>query len=227
MKHLTIGSEWEVCFSSGVSRNELVNELQRRGAGSIKVTGDGSIVPNSSGTGWELVFPPMADCEQAWAIYTTAQEVCESFGAYINETCGHHVHISNSFLKDGVTPSMFTEASILQMENTRTQYLSGSDWFEDPMSCLSIADIIRRYHSNQATILKMLPPSRSNNRWAKDITDRTIARLDNIQGVPTILDIQASVGQGKYWAINSYAWSIGTIEFRQGAGTFNMIKTRE
>jgi len=227
-----IGNEWEVSFNRHVSREEINQALRTVcGAGAVKIVSDPSIPRNQGGhSSWELVFSPMADCPRTWEIYKGAETVCESFGAYsprpngIN-SAGHHVHISRSALAEGVTAEQFTNASIAHMHNSRG-YLSGSEWFADPMDAIAVKDITIRYAENNMN--RFLPPSRRDAFYTKTITTRTIAQLKACTG--GVEELAACIGQGKYHVINltRHCWNDNkTIEFRQGSCTWSADKTKE
>ena len=226
------GNEWEVAFNRHVSREEINQALRTVcGAGAVKIVSDPSIPRNQGGhSSWELVFSPMADCPRTWEIYKGAETVCESFGAYsprpsgIN-SAGHHVHISRSALAEGVTAEQFTNASIAHMHNSRG-YLSGSEWFADPMDAIAVKDITIRYAENNMN--RFLPPSRRDAFYTKTISTRTIAQLKACTG--GVEDLAACIGQGKYHVINltRHCWNDNkTIEFRQGSCTWSADKTKE
>ena len=228
------GSEWEFALRGTPTRNSFQQALNEAcGNGFVKVVGDPSVpVDSPNDTPVELVFTPTADCQLAWDKYSAASAVCDDFNAYDpnnrrhgrTRSAGHHVHVSRSALAEGVTAEEFTIASIAHMNNSRG-YLRGAEWFADPMAALSVNDIVCRYGKNY--INPMLPKSRRDAYYCAVVSNRTIALLeaDKTMGVD---EIRASIGQGKYHAINLGTWDRNkTIEFRQGACTWNMEKSRE
>jgi len=228
-----IGIEWELAFRGEVSRGEIRRDFEAAGIGCVKVKSDISIPQdNSNDSTWEIVFPPMGDCERTWQVIKTASEICERHNAYdpnharngSSETAGMHVHVSGAALQDNVTAEQFTEASIRHASN-RSGYLVGSTWFKDKMCSLAVKDIVKRMHSNQPIVDSALPSSRRNAFYCQPITDRAIRRIENLN---TVEEITNAIGQGKYHVINLHQWNgYETIEFRQGQCTWSMEKTRE
>jgi len=228
-----IGIEWELAFRGEVSRGEIRREFEAAGIGCVKVKSDISIPrDNHNDSTWEIVFPPMGDCDRTWEIFKTASEILERYNVYdpnharngSSETAGMHVHVSGAALQDNVTAEQFTEASIRHTSNS-SGYLRGTTWFQDKMCALSVKDITNRMHSNQSIVNSALPSSRRNAFYCQPITDRAIRRMEN---ATTVEEITNAIGQGKYHVINLHQWNgYETIEFRQGQCTWSMEKTRE
>ncbi len=228
-----IGIEWELAFRGEVSRGEIRREFEAAGIGCVKVKSDISIPQdNSNDSTWEIVFPPMGDCDRTWQVIKTASEILERYNVYdpnharngSSETAGMHVHVSGAALQDNVTAEQFTEASIRHTSNS-SGYLRGTTWFKDKMCALSVKDITNRMHSNQPIVDSALPSSRRNAFYCQPITDRAIRRMEN---ATTVEEIANAIGQGKYHVINLHQWNgYETIEFRQGQCTWSMEKTRE
>lgn len=228
-----IGVEWELAFRGEVTRGQIRRDFEAAGIGCVKVKSDVSIPQrNHNDSTWEIVFPPMADCDRTWEIFKTASEILDRHNAYDpnhisngnSETAGMHVHVSAAALQDNVTAEEFTEASIRHASNS-SGYLSGSRWFKDRMCALSVKDIVKRMHSNQPTVDSMLPSSRRNAFYCQPITARAITRVENAN---TVEEICSAIGQGKYHVINLQQWNgYKTIEFRQGQCTWSMEKTRQ
>ena len=228
-----IGIEWELAFRGEVSRGEIRREFEAAGIGWVKVKSDISIPQdNSNDSTWEIVFPPMGDCDRTWQVIKTASEILERYNVYdpnharngSSETAGMHVHVSAADLQDYLTAEEFTEASIRHTSNS-SGYLGGNTWFKDKMCSLSVKDIVKRMHSNQSIVDSALPSSRRNAFYCQPITDRSIRRIENLN---TVEEITNAIGQGKYHVINLHQWNgYETIEFRQGQCTWSMEKTRE
>jgi len=228
-----IGIEWELAFRGEVSRGEIRREFEAAGIGCVKVKSDVSIPRrNHNDSTWEIVFPPMGDCDRTWEVIKTASEILERYNVYdpnhirngSSETAGMHVHVSAADLQDNITAEQFTEASIRHTSNN-SGYLRGLTWFKDKMCSLAVKDIVKRMHSNQPTVNSMLPSSRRNAYYCEPISDRAIRRMENLN---TVEEIANAIGQGKYHVINLQQWNgYETIEFRQGQCTWSMEKTRE
>lgn len=225
------GVEWELAFRGRVGRDTLRRDFEAAGVGCVKVKSDVSIpTRNANDSTWEIVFPPMADIDRTWEIYSKVSAILDSHNAYDpnhvdnspSETAGMHVHVSGGALN--VSAEDFTAASIANANNSRG-YLRGSEWFQDKMCTLAVKDIVKRYKENQHTISSMLPASRRNAFYCQPIQDRALPRIENA------VDVEAvghAIGQGKYHVVNLQPWTgYGTIEFRQGQCTWSMEKTRE
>lgn len=166
----------------------------------------------------EINFPPLASSAFAWRY---VRQVCDALGsinATVSTACGFHVHISNAPLSPSTTPAAFSRRSI-EACHARQPFLSGPDWFDEPLSVAAVKDILWRYTMAQSTIDAMHPASRTNNRYCMPLGDR-IAQIDR---ATTLQELTAAT-RGKFSTVNLTTWARGTIEFRQAAGTVEFEK---
>lgn len=235
----TFGVEWEVAFDNSFNRSTLRSAFDAAGCHAVKIIGDPSIPvkypeeEHRSHSTAEIVFPPMADCDAAWDIYSKVSAILEDFGVYDpnhvrhprNKSAGMHVHVSTCAISSEHTAETYTDASLRSMANSRG-YLNGDEWFGPQLCSLAVKDIALRYYENQPTINRMLPRSRRDAYYCNQISERAAER---IKQADTIGQIRSAIGQGKYHVINlnTVTDEAGTIEFRQGQCTWSMEKTRE
>jgi hypothetical protein len=207
-KNVTFSGEIE---TGGVAIHIIKNEFQRCGIKGCKVVSDSTPTVDA-----EIVLPVYANCQVAREHLISVCNVLERLGCTVNARCGLHVHIGNAPLKDGVSASDFTGASIAHTERTG-EYYSNHD---EPFGAAIIKDWMVRYTRMQTTrngINAMLPASRHNNRMCKRLS------LSAIECANTIGELQEAT-HGKFSSINLQTWSKGTVEFRQHSGTIDAEK---
>ncbi len=234
----TFSVEWELAFRSGVSKITLIRDFERMGLGYIKVVTDCSIpITSSRHSGLEIVFPPMTDTPDTWAIYKRVSDHIEQYDPYDPNTlpsnprhnsnsAGMHVHISAAAIK--VAAPVFNAASCESLARSGRRYLAGREWFHPIMTSIAVKDIVCRYFINRDIINAMLPWTRRHTTYAKNITPRQHHAIKSLDAGCTVEDIRAHIGQGKYYTVNLQCFNAyKTIEFRQGQCTWNMEKTRE
>ena len=169
----------------------------------------------------EINFPPLANSPFAWRYVRQVCDALASINADVNAACGFHVHVSNAPLSANTTPAAFSRRSI-EACHARQPFLSGPDWFADPLSVAEVKDIMWRYTMAQSTINAMHPPSRTDNRYCMPLGDR-IAQIDR---ATTLQELTAAT-RLKFSTVNVTTWSRGTIEFRQAAGTVEFDKIEQ
>ena len=211
MIHL-FGIEFE---KSGATPSRISNRFSRNGLTAAEFTTD-----CSAGVDVETVMMPLAPCEYTWDYI---RECCAAFnaaGADGGHGCGMHVHFSNAALLQ-MDPEQFSRESIRHTADTGRLITQdrGSEFLGDPMTAAELKDIMCRYTAQQSVINSMHPRSRTNNRMAQQL------RLADIENAgPTVRDLRNAT-HGKFGTINLQPWStIGTIEFRQAAGTIDAEK---
>lgn len=209
-KNITTGIEIE---TSGVAIHTIKNEFERCGIKGCKVVRDSTPTVDA-----EIVTPVYANCQVAREHLISVCNVLERLGCTVNSRCGLHVHIGNAPLKEGVSASDFTGASIAHTERTG-EYYSNHD---EPFDAAIIKDWMVRYTRMQTTrngINAMLPASRHNNRMCQRLS------LSAIECANTIGELQEAT-HGKFSSINisQQTWSKGTVEFRQHSGTIDAEK---
>jgi len=214
MTHFAFGIELEL---SRPSIAAVQAEFARRGIEGCEVKPDAT-----PGVTAEVVLPPLAACPFAWRYISEICEALAAVNADVSTACGMHIHVSNAPLLDRISNAAFCRKSIEQRHTDQT-YISGGNWFQDPISAAEAKDIITRYQRAQLQIDQMHPASRRGNRYALPFPS---ARLAAITSAQTVRDMAAAQGS-KFHAVNLQSWTRGTIEFRQAAGTVELEKIKQ
>ena len=204
----TFGIEIE---THGASIPAVTRALREAGIRGCEVKPDGTPTVDA-----EIVLPPLAAGQVAWEYIHNVCAALESAGCTINRACGLHVHISNAPLDAALRPNAFTGESIAHKERTG-QYITGNGVYLEPLDAIAVKDIMYRYTYQQATIDRMFPASRTDNRYCMPVA------LGALEGAETLAQLQSAT-RGKFSTINLQTWQRGTIEFRQAAGTIEPIK---
>tara|TARA_R100001443_G_scaffold84389_2_gene91049 strand:+ start:64 stop:1410 length:1347 start_codon:yes stop_codon:yes gene_type:complete len=174
--------------------------------------------PNEN-TIYELKIKPFALCDYS---FNVLDKICNfltnDLNAKINNKCGAHFHLGNKFVNgEEIDPITFTQQS----------WKHGSLMnLKSIMPLPLVKRVITRYALNQMILDRLQPRSRTNNRYAlpidKIINNRTISR--EWERSTTANDMSRVLG-GKFNTVNMSSWGgIGTVEFRQGAGTLEVRK---
>lgn len=167
----------------------------------------------------EIAFPPLAMSPFARSYIRQVCALLEQNGAEINTSCGMHVHISNTPLRNDLSAAAFSRKSI-EERHQHQRYLTGDYWYEaEPLDAIAVRDIVERYTIAQDLINEMHPRSRTGNRYCRPLNER----LSDIRAARTIRDLQNATW-GKFSTVNVATWQRGTIEFRQAAGTIEHDK---
>ncbi len=82
-------------------------------------------------------------------------------------------------------------------------------------------DVAYRYSRQQHLINRILPPSRTNNRYCNPIN---VNNFDNLHANNATIEGLKNLTRGKFSTINFETWSRGTVEFRQHSGTIEAEK---
>jgi len=220
----TFGIEVEM---GGISYPRFERLLNEEGI----TSGFKSVADASANVDAEIVTCPLAPSQTAWeyiqnllaAINKIGRRELGSSNRLINVGCGLHVHIGNSFLKNGVDPDEYCRQSIASFP---TLHLDHSD----PMDIALVKDIVWRYARQQKMISTMLANSRreggETSRFCREI-DRVVDEIENATTISELKRILASVcGGSKFSSVTLETWRKGTIEFRQHQGTTDNLKIR-
>lgn len=224
MRHFTdnnfmvCGGECEI---TNLSVSATKRALAQAGINGVWVTTDGTYSVTA-----EIVFPPLPiELSQTWEFYDAVYNALEDAGAEINQSCGHHLHISTANV-EGLTPIEFFNKAIYCAEQTdysdnpSQKYPSGT-WYGDAMSFELLKDVIYRYGTHQQQVNQMLARSRHENNMARSLYGKV--RHTDFESISNVNALNAHLG-GKYSGINVSNFANGTIEFRQHQGTLNAKK---
>ena len=151
----TFGVEIE---THGASIPAVTRALREAGIRGCEVKPDGTPTVDA-----EIVLPPLAAGQVAWEYIHNVCRALDSAGCTINRACGLHVHISNAPLDAAHRPNAFTGESIAHKERTG-RYITGNGVYLEPLDAIAVKDIMYRYTYQQATIDRMFPASRTQNR---------------------------------------------------------------
>lgn len=174
----------------------------------------------------EIALPPLClfnsdgtPCQVAYEYLVSVCRVLNNIGCRINSHCGLHVHVGIRPLDETQAQSHnWTGNSISTFHNTRRYYTEG---LEDEISAVVWYDVAYRYSRQQHLINRILPPSRTNNRYCNPIN---LNNFDNLHANNATIEGLKRLTRGKFSTINFETWSRGTVEFRQHSGTIEAEK---
>ena len=207
--------------TAGVSVQRIKDAFENENIKGCDVKPDGT--PNVDA---EIALPPLClfnsdgtPCQVAYEYLTSVCRVLNRLGCRINSHCGLHVHVGIRPLDETQAQSHnWTGNSISTFHNTRRYYTEG---LEDEISAVVWYDIAYRYSRQQHLINRILPPSRTNNRYCHPIN---LNNFDNLHANDATIEGLKRLTRGKFSTINFETWSRGTVEFRQHSGTIEAEK---
>jgi len=215
---LTQGIEIE---TSGVSVSVIKRAFENENIKGCDVKPDGT--PNVDA---EIVLPPLClfnidgtPCQVAYEYLTSVCRVLNRLGCRINSSCGLHVHVGIYPLEVDQPSHQWTADSIAKKERTGRYYTGGLE--VEPINAVVWYDVLYRYSRQQVLINRILPPSRTGNRYCYPTH---IEAFDNLEANNATIESVRALTRGKFSAINFETWSRGTVEFRQHSGTIEAEK---
>ena len=175
--------------------------------------------PNNGNQVYELKIKPFALCNYSFNVLTSITNFLGiELNAKINSSCGGHFHIGNKWIN---------KLDIEEEEFCKQSWKFGSLMgLKAIMPLPLVKRVITRYALNQLILDRLQPRSRTNNRFAlpidKIVNNRAVIR--DWERATTAGEMSRVLG-GKFNTVNLANWGgIGTIEFRQGAGTLETRK---
>ena len=175
--------------------------------------------PNGGNQVFELKIKPFALCNYSFNVLTSITNFLGiELNAKINSSCGGHFHIGNKWIN---------KIDIEEEEFCKQSWKFGSLMGLKAIIPLPLVKrVITRYALNQLILDRLQPRSRTNNRFAlpidKLVNNRAVIR--DWERATTASEMSRVIG-GKFNTVNLANWGgIGTIEFRQGAGTLETRK---
>ena len=207
--------------TSGVSVGRIKDAFDQAGIKGCDVKIDHT--PNVDA---EIALPPLclfnidgSPCQVAYEYLTSVCRVLNRLGCRVNVDCGLHVHVGIYPLADDQPSHLWTANSISTFHNTGRYYTEGLQ--NDAISAVVWYDVLYRYSRQQHLIDRILPPSRTGNRYCYPVHMNAFDRLE--ANSATIESVKA-LTRGKFSTINFETWSRGTVEFRQHSGTIEAEK---
>tara|TARA_Y100000114_G_scaffold153038_1_gene172302 strand:- start:190 stop:1317 length:1128 start_codon:yes stop_codon:yes gene_type:complete len=207
--------------TSGVSQSVIKVAFEDAGIKGCIVKPDGT--PNVDA---EIVLPPLcffnSDGTRNQMAYEYLVSVCRVLNRVncrINSSCGLHVHVGIYPLDETQGPNEWNGNSISKTERTGRFYSGGL--LDDPINAVVWYDVLYRYSRQQLLINRILPPSRTGNRYCYPIH---IEAFDNLDANDATIESVKQLTRGKFSTINFETWSKGTVEFRQHSGTIEAEK---
>ena len=215
---LTQGIEIE---TSGVSVSVIKRAFENENIKGCDVKPDGT--PNVDA---EIVLPPLClfnsdgtSCQVAYEYLVSVCRVLNRLGCRINSSCGLHVHVGIYPLEVDQPSHQWTADSIAKKERTGRYYTNGLQ--SEAINAVVWYDVLYRYSRQQVLINRILPPSRTGNRYCYPTH---IEAFDNLEANNATIESVRALTRGKFSAINFETWSRGTVEFRQHSGTIEAEK---
>lgn len=207
--------------TSGVSVGRIKDAFDQAGIKGCDVK-----VDHTPSVDAEIALPPLclfnidgSPCQVAYEYLVSICRVLNRLGCRINSHCGLHVHVGIYPLDENQQPHVWTANSIQHREATGRYYTEGLQ--SDAISAVVWYDVLYRYSRQQHLIDRILPPSRTGNRYCYPIHMNAFDRLE--ANSATIESVKA-LTRGKFSTINFETWSRGTVEFRQHSGTIEAEK---
>jgi len=174
----------------------------------------------------EIVLPPLcyfnldgSTCQVSIEYLNSVLRVLKRLDCRINSYCGLHVHVGIYPLDERQTASNWSTSSIQYRENTGRYYTDGL--LSDAIDAVVWFDVLYRYSRQQTAIDRLLPSSRTNNRYCYATN---ISAFDGLDANNATIQSVKSLTRGKFSSINFETWRNGTVEFRQHSGTIEMEK---
>lgn len=207
--------------TAGVPMSNIKTAFQDAGIKGASVVHDGT--PNVDA---EIVLPPLClfnhdgtPCQVAYEYLQSVCRVLNRLGCRINSYCGLHVHVGIYPLDENQTAHNWTANSINKKERTGRYYTEGL--LNDAIDAVVWFDVLYRCSRQQHLINRILPPSRTDNRYCYTTN---ISAFDGLDANNATIQSVKSLTRGKFSAINFETWSRGTVEFRQHSGTIEAEK---
>tara|TARA_B100000683_G_C12456692_1_gene542369 strand:+ start:453 stop:1580 length:1128 start_codon:yes stop_codon:yes gene_type:complete len=215
---LTQGIEIE---TAGVSIAQIKTAFENASIKGASVVHDGTPSVDA-----EIILPPLClfnmdgtPCQVAYEYLTSVCRVLNRLGCRINSNCGLHVHVGIYPLEVDQPSHQWTADSIAKKERTGRYYTGGLEL--EPINAVVWYDVLYRYSRQQQLINRILPPSRTNNRYCYPIN---LNNFDNLHANNATIESIKQLTRGKFSVINFETWSRGTVEFRQHSGTIEAEK---
>ena len=174
----------------------------------------------------EIVLPPLcyfnldgSTCQVAVECLHSVLRVLKRLDCRINSYCGLHVHVGIYPLDERQTASNWSTSSIQHRENTGRYYTDGL--LSEAIDAVVWFDVLYRYSRQQTAINRLLPSSRTDNRYCYATN---IAAFEGLDANNATIQSVKALTRGKFSTINFETWRNGTVEFRQHSGTIEMEK---
>ena len=215
---ITQGIEIEI---TGVSIATIKTAFENANIKGASVVHDGTPSVDA-----EIVLPPLClfnsdgtPCQVAYEYLTSVCRVLNRLNCRINSHCGLHVHVGIYPLSEDQPSHLWTANSIAKKERTGRYYTEGLQ--SDAISAVVWYDVLYRCSRQQHLIDRILPPSRTDNRYCYPTN---INAFEGRNANDATIESVKQLTRGKFSAINFETWSRGTVEFRQHSGTIEVEK---